>query len=79
MTTNDPQCCLSVCLLASGSKGNATYVAAQGRALLIDSGFSGVEIERRLAAIGVTAASLDAILLTHAHGDHIKGAAVLAR
>jgi len=70
---------MQFCVLGSGSKGNSTYVAAQGRAFLIDSGFSGVEIERRLAAIGVTAASLDAILLTHAHGDHIKGAAVLAR
>ncbi len=70
---------MQFCVLGSGSKGNATYVAAQGRALLIDSGFSGVEIERRLAAIGVETASLAAILLTHAHSDHIKGAAVLAR
>lgn len=70
---------MQFCVLGSGSKGNATYVAAQGRAFLIDSGFSGVEIERRLAAIGVETDSLDAILLTHAHSDHIKGAAVLAR
>ncbi|MBI5557745.1 MAG: MBL fold metallo-hydrolase [Deltaproteobacteria bacterium] len=67
------------CVLGSGSKGNATYVTAGGRALLIDNGFSGVEIERRLASIGVEPGSLDAILLTHAHADHIKGAAVLAR
>ncbi|RJX31146.1 MAG: MBL fold metallo-hydrolase [Desulfurivibrio sp.] len=70
---------MQFCVLGSGSKGNATYVAARGRALLIDSGFSAVEIERRLAAIGVEAVSLAAILLTHAHSDHIKGAAVLAR
>lgn len=70
---------MQFCVLGSGSKGNATYVAAQGRAFLIDSGFSGVEIERRLAAIGVETASLAAILLTHAHSDHTKGAAVLAR
>lgn len=67
------------CVLGSGSKGNATYVSARGRGLLIDSGFSGVEIERRLAVIGVETASLSAILLTHEHHDHIKGAAVLAR
>lgn len=67
------------CVLGSGSKGNATYVTAQGKGLLIDSGFSGVEVERRLASIGVAAASLSAILLTHEHNDHIRGAAVLAR
>jgi phosphoribosyl 1,2-cyclic phosphodiesterase len=67
------------CVLGSGSRGNATYVAADGRALLIDNGFSGVELERRLAAIHASAASLSAILLTHAHSDHIKGVAVLAR
>ncbi|MBU0908831.1 MAG: MBL fold metallo-hydrolase [Proteobacteria bacterium] len=70
---------MQFCVLGSGSKGNATYVASQGRAFLIDNGFSGVEIERRLAAIGVETSSLTAILLTHAHSDHIKGAAVLAR
>ncbi|MFH1215672.1 MAG: MBL fold metallo-hydrolase [Pseudomonadota bacterium] len=67
------------CVLGSGSKGNATYVSVGGQGLLIDSGFSGVEIERRLASIGVEIASLSAILLTHEHNDHIKGAAVLAR
>jgi phosphoribosyl 1,2-cyclic phosphodiesterase len=70
---------MQFCVLGSGSRGNATYVAADGRALLIDNGFSGVELERRLAAIGADPASLAAILLTHAHSDHIKGAAVLAR
>jgi phosphoribosyl 1,2-cyclic phosphodiesterase len=70
---------MQFCVLGSGSRGNATYVAADGRALLIDNGFSGVELERRLAAIGADAASLAAILLTHAHSDHIRGVAVLAR
>lgn len=48
-------------------------------ALLVDAGFSGVEIERRLAAIDVQPEALNAILLTHEHGDHIRGAAILAR
>lgn len=67
------------CVLGSGSKGNATYVEASGKALLIDNGFSGVEIERRLASIGARAEMLRGILLTHEHGDHIRGAAILAR
>ncbi|MFZ5758659.1 MAG: MBL fold metallo-hydrolase [Thermodesulfobacteriota bacterium] len=67
------------CVLGSGSRGNATYVASESGALLIDNGFSAVEIERRLAAIGIEAASLSAILLTHEHNDHLKGVGVLAR
>lgn len=46
---------------------------------MIDAGFSGKEIERRLAEIGVEAESLSAILITHEHGDHVKGAAILSR
>ncbi|MFZ5775680.1 MAG: MBL fold metallo-hydrolase [Thermodesulfobacteriota bacterium] len=67
------------CVLGSGSKGNATFVEAGDTRLLIDAGFSGREIERRLAEIGVEAGSLAGILITHEHGDHIKGAAVLSR
>lgn len=67
------------CVLGGGSKGNATYVEAGRTRLLIDAGFSGKEIERRLAEIGVEAASLSAILITHEHIDHIRGAAVLSR
>ncbi|MCB2182919.1 MAG: MBL fold metallo-hydrolase [Desulfobulbaceae bacterium] len=67
------------CVLGSGSKGNATYVEAEGKALLIDNGFSGVEIERRLEAKGLDGGRLQGILLTHEHGDHVRGAAILAR
>ena len=70
---------MQFCVLGSGSKGNATYVKAGETALLVDAGFSGVEIERRLMSIDVPAESLTAILLTHEHNDHIKGAAILAR
>ncbi len=67
------------CVLGSGSKGNATFVESGQTRLLIDAGFSGKEIERRLAEIGVGAETLSAILITHEHGDHIKGAAILSR
>jgi phosphoribosyl 1,2-cyclic phosphodiesterase len=45
----------------------------------VDAGLSGIEIERRLEAVGVSPQSLDAIFVTHEHTDHIKGVGVLAR
>jgi phosphoribosyl 1,2-cyclic phosphodiesterase len=66
-------------VLGSGSKGNATYIGAGTTAILIDGGFSGIEIQRRLAAIGVDFAAIDAILVTHEHNDHIRGVPVLSR
>ncbi|MBU0674054.1 MAG: MBL fold metallo-hydrolase [Proteobacteria bacterium] len=67
------------CVLGSGSKGNATFVEGGGCTLLIDAGFSGVEVERRLRAIGYEADDLSAILVTHEHTDHVKGVQVLSR
>jgi len=67
------------CVLGSGSRGNATFVECGSTRLLIDAGFSGREIERRLGEIDVAAESLSAILITHEHGDHVRGAAVLSR
>lgn len=59
--------------VGSGSRGNATLIEAGGTRLLIDCGFSRREIEARLAALDVEPGSLDAILVTHEHGDHIAG------
>jgi phosphoribosyl 1,2-cyclic phosphodiesterase len=70
---------MRVCLLASGSKGNSFFVEAGGTRLLIDAGLSAGEILRRLAAIGVEAVDLDAVLVSHEHTDHIRGAGALAR
>jgi len=70
---------MQFCVLGSGSKGNATYIRAGATAILIDGGFSGIEIQRRLAAIGVDFATIDAILVTHEHNDHIRGVPVLSR
>ena len=47
--------------------------------LLVDAGFSGREIERRLALVGLQPTDLDALLVTHEHGDHSRGAAAFAR
>ena len=66
-------------VLGSGSRGNATLVAVGSTRLLIDAGFSGRELARRLAAVGVAPDEVDAIVLTHEHADHVRGAGVFAR
>lgn len=70
---------MKISLLASGSKGNAVFVENGETRLLIDAGLSGVEIIKRLNRIGVDGSTLDAILISHDHTDHIKGAGTLAR
>jgi phosphoribosyl 1,2-cyclic phosphodiesterase len=66
-------------VLASGSKGNATLVAAGETRLLVDAGLSCRELLKRMAAAGEDASALSAILITHEHLDHVAGLAVLAR
>jgi len=69
----------SICPLASGSKGNSLFVSCRNNSILIDAGLSGVEIERRLSAINIDPESLTAIIITHEHSDHVKGAGILSR
>jgi phosphoribosyl 1,2-cyclic phosphodiesterase len=71
---------MRVAVLGSGSRGNAVVIdGGAGRRILLDAGFSCREIERRLATLGVAADSLDAVLVTHEHRDHLRGADRLAR
>lgn len=65
--------------LGSGSKGNATLVRSCDTLILIDCGFTLKETEKRLQRLGVTADQLDAVLVTHEHGDHINGVGPLVR
>ena len=74
-----PDCTLSVCVLASGSKGNAIYVSDGGTAFLVDAGLSGIEIERRMHAAGLAIDRLSAIVVSHEHDDHLRGVGVLSR
>ncbi len=70
---------MKVTVLGSGSAGNSFLVESARARLLIDAGFSGRDLERRLAALEVEAHSIDALLITHDHGDHTRGMGVLAR
>lgn len=65
--------------LSSGSKGNATLFESHGQLILIDNGLSGKEFFSRMEQIEKNPADLSAIIITHDHGDHIKGAGILAR
>lgn len=70
---------IRVCPLASGSKGNSLFVSFDDTCILVDAGLSGIEIERRLESIDVNPGCLTAIIITHEHTDHIRGAGVLSR
>ena len=71
------------CSLGSGSRGNATVVeitrGARTSRVLIDCGFSTRELETRLARAGLRSEDLDAVFITHEHGDHIGCVLPLAR
>jgi len=70
---------LSICPLASGSRGNSVFVSAGGVSILVDAGLSGVELERRMSSRKISPESISAIVITHEHTDHVKGAGILSR
>lgn len=74
MTTN-----LRVVSLASGSSGNCILVQTAEASLLVDAGLSAKTIVAELARLGVPPSSLQAVLLSHEHGDHVGGVRTLAR
>jgi phosphoribosyl 1,2-cyclic phosphodiesterase len=66
-------------VLSSGSKANCVFVEAGGVRLLVDCGLSGKQAEERLSEVGIDPATLDAIIVTHEHSDHINGVGTLSR
>lgn len=70
---------LRFCVLASGSRGNCTLVAAGQTCILVDAGLSGREVERRLEEVRIDPAGIDAICVSHEHDDHKAGLGVLQR
>ncbi len=67
------------CPLASGSKGNSLYVGTDTTRILIDAGISAKMLLERLKEIDVELESIQAILVTHEHVDHIQGLKTLCR
>ena len=65
--------------LGSGSAGNAYYFESDGTSILVDAGFGPRETRRRLEQVGRSIERLRAIVVTHEHYDHIRGAERIAR
>jgi phosphoribosyl 1,2-cyclic phosphodiesterase len=66
-------------VLGSGSSGNTTLVEGDGTRILIDAGLAPRELAERLSAVGVDAASIAAVFVSHEHNDHSRGAAGFSR
>jgi len=64
---------IGYCPLGSGSKGNSVFIRSQQTKLLVDAGLSARSLEERLSTLGTSLAEIDAVLITHEHGDHIRG------
>lgn len=65
--------------LASSSSGNCQYIETNNVRILVDAGLSGKRIENALLSIDVEPSSIDYILVTHEHSDHIKGVGIMSR
>src|SRR5437762_10006135 len=64
---------VTVSVLGSGSRGNATFIKTERVRLLIDAGMSRKEIAKRLESIDEDPDGIDAVLITHEHHDHSGG------
>jgi phosphoribosyl 1,2-cyclic phosphodiesterase len=70
---------LRIATLGSGSRGNSVLVESGSTRILVDAGFSGSELSRRLAELGRRPEEIDAVVVTHEHRDHTAGIGVAAR
>jgi phosphoribosyl 1,2-cyclic phosphodiesterase len=70
---------IKFCSLYSGSSGNSLFISAGDTKLLVEAGLSAKKIISALRSINENPSELNAILVSHEHGDHIKGAGILSR
>ena len=70
---------LKLCVLASGSSGNCTFIGTENTRILVDAGLSARKTALRLAEIDERIEAIDAIVVSHEHGDHIAGLRVLQK
>jgi phosphoribosyl 1,2-cyclic phosphodiesterase len=69
---------MQICSLASGSRGNSILIESNDSRILIDAGLTALKLKNALMAIGIEPNSVDAIVITHAHRDHVNGAGVFS-
>lgn len=70
---------IEFCSLNSGSNGNSSFILAGKTRLLVDAGLAGRNVVNALEKIKVLPETIDAILVTHEHSDHVQGVGVLSR
>lgn len=70
---------LNFCSLYSGSSGNSLFVETENTKILVDAGMSCKKIVEALDSIEVNPSTIDAILVTHEHSDHVKGISTISK
>lgn len=70
---------IKFCSLYSGSSGNSIYLGTENTHILVDAGVSGVRIANALREINENPEDVSALLVTHEHSDHVKGAGIFSR
>ncbi len=70
---------MRVWVLGSGSAGNAVVVESGATRILIDAGFPVRELATRLATIGMSGESIESVIVTHEHTDHVRGVCAAAK
>ena len=60
-------------VLASGSKGNSSFIETSHTKILVDLGVTSGNVEKKLKSMDIEPSSIEAIVITHTHVDHING------
>ncbi|RJU96622.1 MAG: MBL fold metallo-hydrolase [Candidatus Poseidoniales archaeon] len=70
---------MTITHLGTGSRGNSTLLETPSAKVLVDQGFSGVQLQKRLSRLNLKPDDIDAVFISHHHGDHGGGALVCQR